>query len=104
MPFLRVAREHAVQAVEQLARAHRLGQIGREAERREALNVAVAIHRGEHHHARVRQLRIGVDALAERCAVHVVHLVVGEHDFERMLVAERLAQQAQGFDRRRWRG
>ena len=39
----------------------------------------------------------GIDAFAQRGAIHVMHLVVDQHDFERMLVVERLAHHAQRF-------
>ncbi len=53
VPGLGVVREHAIQAFEQLARPDRLGEIRREAERREAMDIAVAVHRREHHQARL---------------------------------------------------
>ena len=89
VPLLGVVRQHAIETFQQLARANRLGEISREAQRREAMDVAMAIHRRQHHQPGVRQLRIGVDALAERRAVHVVHAVVGQHGFERSIVDRR---------------
>jgi hypothetical protein len=98
VPLLGVVRQHAVEAFEQLAGADRFGQISGEAQRCEPMDVAVTIHRGEHHQPRVRQPRIGVDAFAERRAVHVVHAMVGQHHFERLIVDHRTMQQGHRFD------